>query len=158
MPLRMEICRAGLGPPPACRALPKIVSSTCCGCTPARSSAAFAATTPMSAAESEASEPPNLPMGVRTAERMYTLFKGGPERFSLAGPGKRLHHEGHRGVFHFCKRSPLCSPCIPLCAPGKRTKHHDLARHTRGKLIGVNILYGINTVTEALKARGRNFE
>jgi len=28
----------------------------------------------------------------------------------------------------------------------------------RGTLIGVNILYGINTVTEALKARGRNFE
>ena len=28
----------------------------------------------------------------------------------------------------------------------------------RGKLLGVNILYGINTVTEALKARGRNFE
>src|SRR5208282_392757 len=73
-PLRMEICRAGLGPPPACRALPKIVSSTCCGDTPARSSAAFAATTPISTAESEASEPPNLPIGVRTAERMYTLF------------------------------------------------------------------------------------
>ena len=31
--------------------------------------------------------------------------------------------------------------------------------HTqRGKLPNVNILYGINTVTEALKARGRNFE
>ncbi len=28
----------------------------------------------------------------------------------------------------------------------------------RGKLNGVNILYGINTVTEALKSRGRNFE
>jgi 23S rRNA (guanosine2251-2'-O)-methyltransferase len=28
----------------------------------------------------------------------------------------------------------------------------------RCKLLGVNILYGINTVTEALKARGRNFE
>ena len=27
----MEICRAGFGPPPACRALPKIVSSTCSG-------------------------------------------------------------------------------------------------------------------------------
>jgi 23S rRNA (guanosine2251-2'-O)-methyltransferase len=31
-------------------------------------------------------------------------------------------------------------------------------RRARGKLIPVNILYGINTVTEALKARARNFE
>jgi len=30
--------------------------------------------------------------------------------------------------------------------------------HGRCKLLFVNILYGINTVTEALKARGRNFE
>ncbi|MGA9990677.1 MAG: RNA methyltransferase substrate-binding domain-containing protein, partial [Terriglobales bacterium] len=29
---------------------------------------------------------------------------------------------------------------------------------SRCKLIDVNILYGINTVTEALKGRGRNFE
>ena len=34
--------------------------------------AAFAATTPMSAALIDANEPPNLPMGVRIAERMYT--------------------------------------------------------------------------------------
>ena len=40
----------------------------------ARSSAALAATTPMSAAVREASEPPNLPIGVRTAERMKTSF------------------------------------------------------------------------------------
>src|SRR5208283_1721760 len=32
------------------------------------------------------------------------------------------------------------------------------AGRARGKLPNVNILYGINTVTEALKARGRNFE
>src|SRR5438876_10939780 len=73
-PLRTEIWRAGLGPPPAWRALPKIVSSTCSGRTPARSIAAFAATTPISAAVIEAREPPNFPIGVRTADRIYTSF------------------------------------------------------------------------------------
>ena len=69
-PLRMEICRAGFGPPPAWRALPKIVSSTCSGRMAARSIAAFAATTPMSAAVKDDNDPPNFPIGVRTAERM----------------------------------------------------------------------------------------
>ena len=35
---------------------------------------------------------------------------------------------------------------------------HTGSEARRGTLLGVNILYGINTVTEALKARGRNFE
>ena len=69
-PLRIEICRAGFGPPPACRALPKMASSICAGSIPARSIAALAATTPKSAAVSEASDPPNFPIGVRTAERI----------------------------------------------------------------------------------------
>jgi hypothetical protein len=43
----------------------------------------------------------------------------------------------------------------PLDGPEPRP---DISRDARGKLINVNILYGINTVTEALKARGRNFE
>src|SRR5947199_6477919 len=68
----MEICRAALGPPPAWRALPKIVSSICAGSTPARCIAAVAATTPMSAADIPASVPPNFPIGVRTAEMMKT--------------------------------------------------------------------------------------
>src|SRR6184192_2191069 len=75
-PLRREICRAGFGPPPAWRALPKMVSSTCLGRTPARSIAALAATTPMSAAVMDARDPPNLPMGVRTADIMYTSCMG----------------------------------------------------------------------------------
>jgi hypothetical protein len=37
--------------------------------------AAFAATTPISAAVMDASDPPNLPMGVLTAERIYTSRK-----------------------------------------------------------------------------------
>ena len=40
------------------------------GSIPARSIAALAATTPKSAAVSEASDPPNFPIGVRTAERI----------------------------------------------------------------------------------------
>src|SRR5712692_6493958 len=111
--LRMEICRAGFGPPPACRALPKIVSSSCSGCTPARSSAALAATTPRSTAESEASEPPNLPMGVRTAERMYTLFKRDSLTFQSSKLQKNIttgDTEKHR---EFLELSPvfLCVPC-----------------------------------------------
>src|ERR1039458_1094285 len=56
------------------------------------------------------------------------------------------------------ERSPLFNgvsrvPCVPLCPLWLRS-----SAIARGKLIGVNILYGINTVTEALKARGRNFE
>src|SRR5438105_12768200 len=73
-PLRMEIWRAGLGPPPAWRALPKMVCWTCSGAMPARSMAALAAMAPISAAVNDASEPPNLPIGVRTAERIRTEF------------------------------------------------------------------------------------
>jgi hypothetical protein len=46
------------------------VSSTCSGRIPARSIAALAATAPISAAVKEASDPPNFPIGVRTAESM----------------------------------------------------------------------------------------
>ena len=68
-PARCDTCRAVLGPPPACRAWPKIVSSTAAGGRPERSSAARAAAAPSSAAVSAAKAPPNLPIGVRAAER-----------------------------------------------------------------------------------------
>src|SRR5207248_3723127 len=87
-PLRIEICRAGLGPPPAWRALPNIVSCTYNGATLARCMAAHAATVPISAAVREASDPPNLPMGVRTAEVMKTSGKW-PPVLSLAKRGDR---------------------------------------------------------------------
>ena len=64
-PARWETCRAVFGPPPACRACPKIVSSTAAAGSPDRSSAAVAAAVPRSAADSEAKEPPNFPIGVR---------------------------------------------------------------------------------------------
>src|SRR6266404_4276479 len=113
----MEICRAVLGPPPACRALPKIVSSTCCGWTPARSSAAFVATTPISAAESEASEPPNLPIGVRAAERMYTLFKRDFLTFQSSKLQKKRNYRDHRGTLKYTGNFlslPLCSSVSPV--------------------------------------------
>ena len=71
-PARRETWRAVLGPPPACRAWPKIVSPTAAGGRPERSSAAFAAASPRSAAVRPAKEPPNFPIGVRAADRTKT--------------------------------------------------------------------------------------
>ena len=68
-PARRDTCLAVFGPPPACRACPMIVSSTAAGGSPERSIAARAAAPPSSAAVSDAKAPPNLPIGVRTAER-----------------------------------------------------------------------------------------
>ena len=74
-PARCETWRAVLGPPPAWRAWPKIVSSSAAGGRPERSIAARAATSPRSAADSETNAPPNFPIGVRAAERTNTGFK-----------------------------------------------------------------------------------
>jgi hypothetical protein len=63
----MATCRATFGPTPAWRALPKITSSTAAGSIPLRASVAFALSVPSCAAVSDASPPPNLPIGVRTA-------------------------------------------------------------------------------------------
>src|SRR6266851_3451420 len=85
---------------------------------PARSSAAFAATTPRSTAESEASEPPNLPMGVRAAERMYASFNRVSRTLQFSRARQRLYHRGHRENTGkspaFVKRSPLCSSVLPV--------------------------------------------
>jgi hypothetical protein len=67
-PARCETCLAGFGPPPACRACPKIVSSTAAAGSPDLSIAAFAATSPRSTADIEANAPPNFPIGVLAAE------------------------------------------------------------------------------------------
>jgi 23S rRNA (guanosine2251-2'-O)-methyltransferase len=50
------------------------------------------------------------------------------------------------------------SPCVGHVASGWREGRNPHHREAHGTLLFVNILYGINTVTEALKARGRNFE
>src|SRR6202162_1657753 len=71
-PALCETCRAVFGPPPACLACPKIVSSIAAGGSPDRSIAALAATSPRSAAVSDAKAPPNFPMGVRAADRTKT--------------------------------------------------------------------------------------
>src|SRR5271157_3659516 len=121
----MEICRAGLGPVPAWRALPKMVSSTCCGWTPARWRAAFAATTPRSTAVCEAREPPNFPIGVRTAERMYTLFTGASQTFQSRPNAAQLY----RVEAGLCPAWTGQSP-VPT-----------QAGRARDTLLGVNILY-----------------
>ena len=62
--------RAGAWPWPAIRQLPISTSSTASGARPARSTAAWMATPPSSAAGSAAKSPSRPPMGVRAAETM----------------------------------------------------------------------------------------
>src|SRR5262249_3209908 len=71
-PARTPTCRAGLGPDPAWRAWPIRTSPISSGATPARSSAARAATAPSSAGWTFRSAPPYLPIGVRAAPTMKT--------------------------------------------------------------------------------------
>ena len=65
-------CRAGAWPAPAWSTWPMIASSIFSGATPARSTAARMAVAPRSVAGVVESPPPNLPIGVLAAERMYT--------------------------------------------------------------------------------------
>src|SRR5688500_184554 len=64
--------RAGAWPAPAWRTWPMIASSIFSTATPDRSTAARMATAPSSVAGVVERPPPNLPMGVRAAERRYT--------------------------------------------------------------------------------------
>jgi hypothetical protein len=66
--------RAGACPRLAETTLPKNNSSTCSGAMPARCRAARMAALPSSTADREERAPPKLPMGVRTAAAMYTVF------------------------------------------------------------------------------------
>ncbi len=67
-PVWTAICRARLGPLPACRAWPTMISSTFTGVSPARFSDSSATMRPSSTAGTSLRAPPNLPIGVRTAE------------------------------------------------------------------------------------------
>src|SRR5215469_207908 len=62
--------RAGFWPSPAWTTLPRIASSTCLGSIPARRMDSTTTLAPSSGAEKVERPPWNLPMGVRTAERM----------------------------------------------------------------------------------------
>src|SRR5262249_57527947 len=86
IPARYETWRATFGPPPAWRAQPTIVSSTWDGATPARRRASATASAPSCPGVNEASDPPNLPIGVRTAPAMTTTPR--PE------PGRDNHRHG----------------------------------------------------------------
>ena len=61
-------CRAGFCPLPAVSTWPKITSSICDASRCARSNAARITMAPSSGAATEASDPPNLPIAVLTAE------------------------------------------------------------------------------------------
>ena len=71
-PALSAACRAGAWPAPAWSTWPMIASSMRSGAIPARSTAARMAMAPRSVAGVVESPPPNLPIGVRAAERMYT--------------------------------------------------------------------------------------
>ena len=64
--------RAGAWPTPAWSTWPMSTSSIWSGATPARSTAARIAIPPSVVAGTSASEPPNLPIGVRAADTMKT--------------------------------------------------------------------------------------
>src|SRR4051812_36411220 len=66
----MEAWRAGFWPAPAASTWPMITSPTWAGSTLARASASLMTAAPRSTAGILASEPPNLPTAVRTAETM----------------------------------------------------------------------------------------
>ena len=82
-PALMAACRAGACPWPAVSTLPKMTSSTCCGCSPAFSTAALMATPPRSLADSGVKSPWKLPIGVRVAETMtmVSLMRESPFRY-----------------------------------------------------------------------------
>src|SRR5262245_27024006 len=69
-PARMAACRAGAWPTPAERTLPMMTSSTWSGARPARATASFTTIAPSCGAVKPLRLPRNLPVGVRTAERM----------------------------------------------------------------------------------------
>src|SRR6516165_2883152 len=63
-------CLAGFCPSPAWTTFPRIASSICCGSRPARRIASATTLPPSSGALNSASPPWNLPIGVRTADRI----------------------------------------------------------------------------------------
>src|SRR5712691_1686793 len=93
MPARKATWRATLGPPPACRAQPMTASSTWAGATPLRRRASTDAAEPSWAAVNDASAPPNLPIGVRTAPATSTSRM----RFFLPSRPGRTGCPRHRG-------------------------------------------------------------
>src|SRR5437016_747860 len=111
-PARCETWRAVLGPPPAWRACPKIVSSIAAGGSPERSIAARAATSPRSAADIDAKAPPNFPIGVRTAERTKT----GLTEITLASEDRCHLTRGNRTVTVVPRSSSLAMSTFPLWA------------------------------------------
>ncbi|OIQ99559.1 hypothetical protein GALL_183080 [mine drainage metagenome] len=79
-PALMLAWRAAFWPTPACRTCPRMTSETWPGSMPTRSMAVFTTSAPRSTADVLASDPPNLPTAVRTADTitMSSLMTGCP--------------------------------------------------------------------------------
>ena len=73
-PANFEHCLAGACPNPACNTDPIINSSTNDTSMPAFSQAAFTAAAPSWVADNDLNCPPKLPIGVLTAESIYTYL------------------------------------------------------------------------------------
>ena len=73
-PAKIAACLAGAWPTLACSTLPINTSVTSSGFTPAFANAPFIAIAPNLVAEILAKLPPKLPIGVRTADTIYTSF------------------------------------------------------------------------------------
>src|SRR5437773_10914196 len=128
-----------------------MVSSTCAVSTLARSSAAFVATTPMSAAVIPASVPPNFPIGVRAPERIKTSFT------NCSSPREI--------TFQFTSRHLIPAERIRLMNSLRVLRvsvvkflrlHWQLATGNWQLATGnfsLNTVYGIHSVEETLKSR-----
>src|SRR5208282_2875146 len=88
IPAPRRTWRAGFWPATAWIAWPNRTSSISEAGIPERSIAARAARVPRAVAGTARNAPPNLPIGVRTAERMATEGSIGP--VIVAGPDRRL--------------------------------------------------------------------
>src|SRR6267143_202090 len=96
--------RAGFWPRPAWTTLPRMASSICLASRPARRMASATILPPSSGADKPARPPWNLPMGVRTAERitgLSVLMRGLQRRdalyYSAIGKRKVSRWKGLRG-------------------------------------------------------------
>src|SRR5262249_28123587 len=108
IPARYATWRATFGPPPAWRAQPTIVSSTWDGATPARRRASATASAPSCPGGNEASDPPNLPIGVRTAPAMTTS--------RISEPGGD-NHRSCRGLTTCESNTNRAWPALPRGPP-----------------------------------------
>src|SRR5258707_10086779 len=110
-PLRAA-CRAGFWPRPAWTTLPRMASSICLASRPARRMASATILPPSSGADKLARPPWNLPMGVRTAERMTRAsMEDLHMKYQYIGCGRveLSYEEKQRHSTEVTERAPRCA-------------------------------------------------